>query len=330
MDPFRKKNEYLNHIEELEKNIKELINEINRKKDLISTLKAQNEEKQQKIYKYDLESNNDTNSVISNNLFNPNIKDIQNLKSENLKKIKEIKELKKNIENLTSDKQILTEKNKINKVDMKRKDDIINDLKLKINNLKINNDKLNININDEQQKLFEEIKKKDKSIMILKRNNETLRKELLLFQNNNDIETKNNTKKIAKELFSKEKEIEEKNNIINNMSICLRLILKDLSKKYETEKNKINLKGMNNTVKEEMIKLGLDEENVGDFIGKDENINKTTEKIDILLNEVEKFNSEEAFKLYNELFENLRELGMENLKNNDQSFNNFNRSGNID
>ena len=77
-----------------------------------------------------------------------------------------------------------------------------------------------------------------------------------------------------------------------------------------------------------MIKLGLDEENVGDFIGKDENINKTTEKIDILLNEVEKFNSEEAFKLYNELFENLRELGMENLKNNDLSFNNFNRSGN--
>ena len=50
--PLEKKIEYLNHIEELEKNIKELKNEINRKKDLISTLKAQNEEKQQKIYKY--------------------------------------------------------------------------------------------------------------------------------------------------------------------------------------------------------------------------------------------------------------------------------------
>ena len=62
--PYEKKMEYLNHIEELEKNIKELKSEINRKKDLISNLKSQNEEKQQKIYKYDLESNNEPNSFV--------------------------------------------------------------------------------------------------------------------------------------------------------------------------------------------------------------------------------------------------------------------------
>ena len=328
--PYEKKMEYLNHIEELEKNIKELKNEINRKKDMISNLKSQNEEKQQKIYKYDLESNNDTNSVISNNLYNSNNKEIQNLKNENLKKIKEIKELKKNIDKLNTDKQTLMEKNKVNKIDINRKDDIINDLKSKINNLKNDKDKLNTTSIDELQKLTEEIKKKDKAITTLKRNNETLKKELQLYQNNNNIE--NNNKKIAttsNELILKDKQIEEKENTINKMSTCLRLILKDLSKKYETEKNKINLKGINNTVKEEMMKLGLDEENVGEFIGNDENINKTSEQIDILLNDISKFNSEKAFKLYNTLFENIKELESENVNyNNGLSFNNFNRSGN--
>ena len=42
--------EYINHIEELEKNIKELKSDISRKKDIISSLKSQNEEKQQKKY----------------------------------------------------------------------------------------------------------------------------------------------------------------------------------------------------------------------------------------------------------------------------------------
>ena len=41
-----------------------------------------------------------------------------------------------------------------------------------------------------------------------------------------------------------------------------------------------------------MMKLGLDEENVGEFIGNDENINQTSEQIDILLNDLSKFNSE--------------------------------------
>ena len=326
--PYEKKMEYLNHIEELEKNIKELKSEINRKKDLISNLKDQNEEKQQKIYKYDLESNNDNNnnSVISNNIFNS--KEIQNLKNENLKKIKEIKELKKNIEKLNTDKQALLEKNKINKIDISRKDDIINDLKSKVNNLKIDNDKINMSTNDEQQKLTEEIKKKEKIINTLKRNNETLKKELQLYQNNNNMENKKIT---SNELLLKEKQIEENENTINKMSTCLRLILKDLSKKYETKKNKINLKGMNNTVKEEMIKLGLDEENVGEFIGGDDNINQASEQIDLLLNDKNKFNSEKTFKLYNTLFENIRELESEivnNNNNNGLSFNNFSRSGN--
>ena len=328
--PLEKKMEYLNQIEELEKNIKELKSDINRKKELISTLKSQNEEKQQKIYKYDLESNNDINSVISNNIYNN--KEIQNLKGENLKKIKEIKELKRKIDKLNSDKQILIEKNKINKVDVNRKDEIINDLKSKISILKNDNDKLNVSINDEQQKLLDEIKKKEKSITILKRNNETLKRELQLYQKNNS-ENENNSKKVSKEILSKDEELEGKNKIINSISTCLRMILKDLSKKYETEKNKMNLKGMNNTVKEEMLKLGLDDENIGEFIGiigKDENINKASEQIDILLNDIGKFNSEKAFKLYNILFDSLRELETENINNNNGliSFNNFNRSGN--
>ena len=168
---------------------------------------------------------------------------------------------------------------------------------------------------------MEEIKKKDKIISTFKRNNETLKKELQLYQINNKIENINNTQKMAKEL-------EERNNTINQISTFLRLILKDLSKKYEIEKNKNNLKGMNNTAKEEMLKLGLDEENLGEFIGNNENMSKTNEQIDILLNDIQNFNSEKAFKLYNTLFDNIRQLEIENINSNDLSFNNFNRAGN--
>jgi len=327
--PYEKKLEYINHIEELEKTIKDLKNEINRKKDMINNLKSQKDELEQRIAKNDSETNSDTNSVISlnNNLISSNNKEIQNLKSENLKKIKEIKELKKSIDKLNSDKQNLIEKNKVNKIDINRKDDIINDLKVKINNLKIDNDKLNLSTNDEQQKLIEELKKKEKAISTMKRNLDNMKKEMQLYQEEININNKNKEKSKLNEKISKE--IEEKQITINRMSACLRLILKDLSKRYETEKNKINLRGMNSTVKEEMMKLGLDEENVGDFIGKDDKINKTSEQIDILLNDNKKFNTEKAFKLYNNLFESIKELESENIKNGELSFDNFKRSGNI-
>ena len=327
--PYEKKLEYINHIEELEKTIKDLKNEINRKKDMINNLKTQKDELEQRIAKNDSQTNSDANSVISlnNNLISSNNKEIQNLKSENLKKIKEIKELKKSIDKLNSDKQNLIEKNKVNKIDINRKDDIINDLKVKINNLKIDNDKLNLSTNDEQQKLIEELKKKEKAISAMKRNLDNMKKEMQLYQEEININNKNKEKSKLNEKISKE--IEEKQITINRMSACLRLILKDLSKRYETEKNKINLRGMNSTVKEEMMKLGLDEENVGDFIGKDDKINKTSEQIDILLNDNKKFNTEKAFKLYNNLFESIKELESENLKNGELSFDNFKRSGNI-
>ena len=95
----------------------------------------------------------------------------------------------------------------------------------------------------------------------------------------------------------------------------------------------MHLKGLNDTVKQEMLKLGLDEENVGDFMGKDEdeNINKVKEQIDLLLNDNENFSSEKTYKLYNTLFSNLMELENENRINNNNiglSFNNYNRSGN--
>ena len=329
--PYEKKLEYINHIEDLEKTIKELKNEINRKKDMITNLKNQKEEMQQKILKNESEENSETNSVISsnNNIISNNNKEIQNLKSENLKKIKEIKDLKKNIEKLNNDKQNLIEKNKVNKIDINRKDDIINDLKIKITNLKNDNDKLNMSTNDEQQKLIEELKKKEKIILTMKKNLDNMKKDFQAYQEEVEINIKNKEKlkKKSNEIISKE--IEEKQIIINRMSACLRLILKDLSKRFQTEKNKINLRGMNNTVKEEMLKLGLDEENVGDFIGKDEKIDKTSEQIDILLNDNKKFSTEKAFKLYNNLLENIKELENENIKNGEFSFDNFRRSGNI-
>ena len=58
---------------------------------------------------------------------------------------------------------------------------------------------------DEKQKLTEEIKKKDKTITTLKRNNETLKKELQLYQNNNDIENKNKKIATSNELILKDK-----------------------------------------------------------------------------------------------------------------------------
>ena len=325
--PYEKKLEYINHIEELEKTIKEQKNEINRKKDMITNLKIQKEEIQQKLIKDESENNSESGSFISlnNNQISLNNKEIQNLKSENLKKIKEIKELKKSIEKLNIDKQNLTEKNKVNKIDISRKDDIINDLRNKIINLKNDNDRLNINTNDEQQKLIDELKKKEKTISTMKKSIDNLKKEFQLYQEESNNKDKEKLK--SKEIISKENE--EKQVTINRMSACLRLILKDLSKRYETEKNKINLRGMNKSVKEEMAKLGLDEENVGDFIGKDEKINKTGEQIDILLNNVKQFNTEKTFKLYNNLFESIKELESENIKNGELSFDNFKRSGNI-
>ena len=325
--PYEKKLEYINHIEELEKTIKEQKNEINRKKDMITNLKIQKEEIQQKLIKDESENNSESGSFISlnNNQISLNNKEIQNLKSENLKKIKEIKELKKSIEKLNIDKQNLTEKNKVNKIDISRKDDIINDLRTKIINLKNDKDRLNISTNDEQKKLIDELKKKEKTISTMKKSIDNLKKEFQLYQEESNNKDKEKLK--SKEIISKENE--EKQVTINRMSACLRLILKDLSKRYETEKNKINLRGMNKSVKEEMAKLGLDEENVGDFIGKDEKINKTGEQIDILLNNVKQFNTEKTFKLYNNLFESIKELESENIKNGELSFDNFKRSGNI-
>ena len=151
-----------------------------------------------------------------------------------------------------------------------------------------------------------------------------MKKEFQIIKEENN--NKNKEKIKANENISKE--IEEKQVTINRMSACLRLILKDLSKRYETEKNKISLRGMNSSVKEEMAKLGLDEENVGDFIGKDEKINKTSEQIDTLLNDTKKFNTEKAFKFYNNLLENIKELETENIRNGELSFVNFKRSGN--
>ena len=150
-----------------------------------------------------------------------------------------------------------------------------------------------------------------------------MKKEFQIIKEENN--NKNKEKIKANENISKE--IEEKQVTINRMSACLRLILKDLSKRYETEKNKISLRGMNSSVKEEMAKLGLDEENVGDFIGKDEKINKTSEQIDTLLNDTKKFNTEKAFKFYNNLLENIKELETENIRNGELSFVNFKRSG---
>ena len=191
--------------------------------------------------------------------------------------------------------------------------------------MKNDNDRLNISTNDEQQKLIDELKKKEKAISTMKKSIDNMKKEFQLYQEENNNKDKEKLK--SREIISKENE--EKQATINRMSACLRLILKDLSKRYETEKNKINLRGMNKSVKEEMAKLGLDEENIGDFIGKDDKNNKTSEQIDILLNDIKKFNTEKMFKLYNNLFENIKELELENIKNGELSFDNFKRSGNI-
>ena len=71
-----------------------------------------------------------------------------------------------------------------------------------------------------------------------------------------------------------------------------------------------------------------EKEIIGEFIGKEDNINQANEQIDILLNDTGKFNSDKTFKLYNTLFDNIKELESNNINNNGLSFNNFNRSGN--
>ena len=45
------------------------------------------------------------------------------------------------------------------------------------------------------------------------------------------------------------------------------------------------------------------------------------------MNDIKKFSTEKAFKLYNNLFESIKELESENIKNGEISFDNFKRSG---
>ena len=234
-----KKMELNNNNEELEKTIKKLKEELNRKGIIINNMRNQidrnnhkdniNKEKEEKKDKLNEEQ-------------------FKLLKSENNRKEVIIRDLKINFENLKKENKILitekddlNEKNKAKKLDLQRKDEIIKDLKSKL--LKFNNDKNKSHIIKETQILASTYEKQNNDYILSKSTKDNLNISKI---NNNNKKVNSTLKHILKDLLNiilKDKNNEElvkMNNFleINNDNIDSEEIIN----LYENLKDKINEK----------------------------------------------------------------------------------------
>ena len=234
-----KKIELNNNNEELEKTIKKLKEELNRKGIIINNMRNQidrnnhkdniNKEKEEKKDKLNEEQ-------------------FKLLKSENNRKEVIIRDLKINFENLKKENKILitekddlNEKNKAKKLDLQRKDEIIKDLKSKL--FKFNNDKNKSHIIKETQILASTYEKQNNDYILSKSTKDNLNISKI---NNNTKKVNSTLKHILKDLLNiilKDKNNEElvkMNNFleINNDNIDSEEIIN----LYENLKDKINEK----------------------------------------------------------------------------------------
>ena len=325
--PNEKKMEYVNTIAELEKTNKSLKDDVNRKRDIIATLKNQ-------LDKNDSYISNQEKDTSNQNL----IEKIKHLSKEITRKEVMIKELKSNCENYkTTQKKIfdenenLVEKNKVQKIDIQRKDLIIKDLKEKVNSLNANIEKTSkiqqdsftsSQSNTRYQKLKSENERKDNIIKTLKAKNEALSIELNQIQSINLKMSKNNSSELEREQkfhsLTKDK-LDYTMLTVEKMSSCIRRILKDLLNTYESEKRKANILNITNTMKEGMNILGVTENDVDDFLNPNNENYKVeiTERVNELLeSEGKNFDCENIMNIYNLLKDKINQLQNNNNDNN--------------
>jgi chromosome segregation ATPase len=138
--PYDKKMEYVNNIDDLEKTIKNLKDELNRKNNVINSMKSQLERNNSEINIKQERENKEKN----------NEDKVKSLKNDISRKENIIKDLKINYENykqqnkkLIEENEDLIEKNKVKKIEVSRKEDIIRDLRNKIFQLNQDIEKFN-------------------------------------------------------------------------------------------------------------------------------------------------------------------------------------------
>ena len=325
--PSEKKMEYVSTINELEKTVKALKDDLNRKRDIITTMKAQLEK-------------NDTSYVLNqekdSSVQNYQEK-IKHLTKEIARKEAMIKELKGSLDSikgnqkkLNDENENLIEKNKIQKVEIQRKDLIIKDLKDKVSTLNTNYEKYmktqettqsNITHNSSYQRLKNENDRKDNLIKTLKAKNEALSIELSQTQNINMKINKNTANELEREQMFHSLTKDKLDNTIltvEKMSSCIRRIIKDLLNQYEKAKRASNLSNITNTMKEGMNILGVNENDVDDFLNpQNDNYRvEITERVNELLeSEGKNFDCENVMNIYNLLRDKINQFQYNNLNN---------------
>ena len=302
-----KKMEYINTIDSLEKNIKLLKEDNNKKREYISQLKETIEK-----------NNNEMNLIQAKNKKEYSLNnEIKNLKIDINRKENIIKELKNNLEiyknkEKKKDEEKGNNSDKIKKLtnDINLKDSIIKDLKEKYEKLQNNNSIIEIqsktinNNNTEQKKLKEDLSKKDQLIKSLKHKNFSLSMELKDFQTKQIKQNKNNTDELIKEQQSHSKtknKLDDYQITLEKMISCLRKIFKDLFIKYENVQNKKNSIQIPKSMQEGMSILGVDEYEVGLMFNPENDNNLILNQIDDNLNDINNFDSEKIVQLYYKL-----------------------------
>ena len=301
-----KKMEYINTIESLEKNIKLLKEDNNKKKEYISQLKETIEK-----------NNNEMNLIQAKNKKEYSLNnEIKNLKIDINRKENIIKELKNNLEiyknkEKKKDEEKGNNSDKIKKLtnDINLKDSIIKDLREKYEKLQNNNiieiqTKTINNNNTEQKKLKEDLSKKDQLIKTLKHKNFSLSMELKDFQTKQIKQNKTNTDELIKEQQSHSKtknKLDDYQITLEKMISCLRKIFKDLFIKYENVQNKKNSIQIPKSMQEGMSILGVDEYEVGLMFNPENDNNLILNQIDDNLNDINNFDSEKIVQLYYKL-----------------------------
>lgn len=327
VDPDSHK-EALNRIGELEKQVKNLKEEVNRKKDLISHLKEkENSDNKQNQGKNELKS-----ELITND-------EVKNLSKEIKQKDAIIKDLRGILDKLKQENKQLsdenvnnTEKLKICKIDNSRKEVMIKELKEKVgknyslnestpyinissvsqqpNNVNNNTNSLNNNVTVSKQeidKLKDTIKKlkgdsdrKDNLISTLKNKKDVLLKEI------EEIKAANQRLKQFSSLdsYGLRDELENQMNIIRELNFkceqlksVFRKIFKDIVMSGINSKNKI-ADSHEMLVKEELNILNIDENEMNNYLlEEDNNVNQALKEFEELISSKE-IDVNDIYKFY--------------------------------
>jgi chromosome segregation ATPase len=284
--PMEKFQEHVQVNEELQKQIKSLKDDINRKKDLITTLRGQAAENE-KLMK---ENANLTSSQVNSQQSDEKIKSLNKELTKKESLIKElrsaIEQLKANEKKLNEELSQLMEKTKISKIDLQRKETLLKEYKEK---LKENTNNLSNNVNNDES-LREELKKKklevdrkDAIMKTLKAKVESQTLEIEQLRNLNMKISKTGTNEMEREIRQHENtrnKLEELTNTNENLMSIVRRIFKDLIMTYEKLKirNKLNLNNTSyNKMKEGLEILGVGNDDLDEYL----NPNISNKKLDM-------------------------------------------------